>query len=72
MKEWAALDMLLSQPGDSAFAGEFAALRGDMAMAQGDREAARAAYADALARGVENPDMLRMKLVDVGGAPAAS
>lgn len=73
LQDWAALSTLLAEPGDGSFAAEFAVLRGDMAAAQGDAEAARAAYTEALASGsVEDVELLRMKLVDVGGAAADS
>lgn len=72
MDDTGALDSLLAKAPAPGFEGEFAALRGDLAVARGDREAARAAYADALARGVGDEVLLRMKLIDVGGAPAAS
>jgi predicted negative regulator of RcsB-dependent stress response len=72
MQEWSALEALLAQPADPAFVGEFAVLRGDMAAARGDAEAARTAYEEALSNGVANTELLRMKMVDVGGQPAAS
>jgi predicted negative regulator of RcsB-dependent stress response len=67
MQQLDALDALLAEPGLVAFAGEFAALRGDLAKARGDLASARSAYAEALAVGVEDAALLRMKLVDVGG-----
>jgi predicted negative regulator of RcsB-dependent stress response len=71
MEDLAALQALLGEPVSKAFAGEFAVLRGDLANAQGNLDAARTAYLEALATGVEDADLLRMKLVDVGGrAPA--
>lgn len=72
MNELPLLDQLLAEASLEAFAGEFAALRGDLELARGNREAARDAYQDALSKGVEDEDLLRMKLVDVGGAQAAS
>ncbi|MCB1787720.1 MAG: tetratricopeptide repeat protein [Chromatiaceae bacterium] len=67
-----ALQALLATPASDAFAGEFAELRGDLALARGDQTAAREAYQEALAKGVEDASLLRMKLVDVGGENAAS
>ena len=67
-----ALQALLNEPALPAFAGEFAVLRGDLARQQGDHEAARQAYQEALANGVGDQELLRMKLVDVGGQPSAS
>jgi predicted negative regulator of RcsB-dependent stress response len=51
-------------PVDS-FAGEFAQLRGDVALAKSDPEAARKAYREALAADVGNPDLVQMKLDDL-------
>jgi predicted negative regulator of RcsB-dependent stress response len=54
-----------------AYAGEYAALRGDIAQARGDVEAAREAYREALAQGASAAELLRMKLAELGDAPAA-
>jgi predicted negative regulator of RcsB-dependent stress response len=54
-------------PADS-FAGEFAQLRGDIALARDDREAARKAYEQALASNVGNADLVQMKLNDLAVA----
>ncbi|HEC15315.1 MAG TPA: tetratricopeptide repeat protein [Sedimenticola sp.] len=51
-------------PADN-FAGEFAQLRGDIAMAGNDRESARGYYREALAKEVGNADLVRMKLDDL-------
>ncbi len=72
INEVSALQALLAEPALPAFAGEFAILRGDLARQQGDQEAARQAYREALANGVGDEQLLRMKLVDVGGQPSAS
>ena len=56
--------------GEGGFAGRFAELRGDIAVAAGDAAAAAAAYQEALDAGAENVDLLRMKLADTGHAPA--
>lgn len=72
LNELPALQNLLSTEPLPAFAGEFAALRGDMEIAKGNRDAARDAYREALTKGVEDEGLLRMKLVDAGGSPAAS
>jgi predicted negative regulator of RcsB-dependent stress response len=72
MQDYAALDDVLAQHSLPEFAGEFTVLRGDMAVARGDRDGARAAYETALQQGVEDETLLRMKLVDVGGRPTAS
>lgn len=71
MGETEALAALLDQAPLQAFAGEFDVLRGDLARVQGDRAAARQAYLDALAAGVDDAAFVRMKLVDVGGEPPA-
>ena len=72
MKELDALQALLGQPVSVAYAGEFAALRGDFERARGNEDAAREAYQEALVKGVEDEGLLRMKLVDVGGQAATS
>lgn len=51
-------------PTDS-FAGEFALLRGDIALAKNEQNAARKAYQEALAGNVGNPDLVQMKLDDL-------
>jgi len=71
MNELEALDTLLQGSFTGALAGEFAALRGDLEQARGNAEGAREAYQKAIIRGVEDEDLLRMKLVDVGGQGAA-
>lgn len=72
MQDLDALQALLKEAPADAFAAEFAALRGDLAVAQGNAEAARSAYSDALARGVADKAMVEMKLVEVGGQQPAS
>jgi predicted negative regulator of RcsB-dependent stress response len=72
IQDTAALSELLAKSPLPAFDGEFAALRGDLARAQGDLVAARDAYQQAMLAGVEDQTMLRMKLVDVGGTAPAS
>lgn len=58
--------------GDSeTYSGELALLRGDVARARNDLATARAAYQQALASGVANPSLLRMKLVDAGAEQPA-
>ena len=54
------------------YAGEFSALRGDYERARGNNEAAREAYQEALVKGVEDEELLRMKITDLGGRTAAS
>lgn len=72
MNELDRLQALISVEASTAFSGEFAALRGDLERVRGNHEAARAAYQEALTKGVEDQGLLRMKLVDVGGQAAAS
>ena len=67
-----ALRPLLAAPVDPAIAGEFAALRGDLALQEGDREAARRLYGEALEKGVADQNLLRMKLAETGGTADAS
>jgi predicted negative regulator of RcsB-dependent stress response len=47
------------------FAGEFAVIRGDIALARGDRVAAAAAYTQAMTLEVSNRNLLQMKLDDL-------
>lgn len=54
-----------------AFAGQAAELRGDIAVAAGDLAAAAAAYQAALDAGVDNSDLVMMKLADTGHGPAS-
>lgn len=72
MGEHEALRALLGKTPLTAFVGEFAVLRGDLARAEGDTPGAQAAYQEALAVGVDNEAMLRMKMVDAGGTVPAS
>jgi predicted negative regulator of RcsB-dependent stress response len=72
MGEIDALDALLAETPMAPFSGEFAALRGDLARSRGDEDAARAAYQQALAGGVEDRELVRMKLTDIGGDAPAS
>ena len=65
MQQWEAAGTLVNGAGDM-MAGEFALLRGEIARQQGDADAARAAYREALDKGVHNEDLVRMKLVDSG------
>lgn len=53
-----------------SFAGEFAELRGDIALAQGDRDQARAGYSEALTLGVSGASLVQMKLDDLAPASA--
>jgi predicted negative regulator of RcsB-dependent stress response len=53
---------------DDSFRGEFSALKGDIALARGDREGARSAYLEALATDVGNTAVIRMKLEDLAVA----
>jgi predicted negative regulator of RcsB-dependent stress response len=56
---------VLAQADSDSFAGEFAALRGDLANMQGDSEAARKAYQEALEKGVTDSGLVLMKLDDL-------
>jgi len=53
---------LVARHDDDGFGGAFAALRGEIAEAQGRMADARAAYEQALAAGAPNPDQVRMRL----------
>jgi len=50
---------------EGGFAGEFAVLRGDIALKRGDKQAAHDAYTLAMTQTVHNPDLLQMKLDDL-------
>ena len=50
---------------EGGFAGEFAELRGDIAVAKQELQDAREAYNLALSLTVSNPEMLQMKLDDL-------
>lgn len=67
----AAAGAVAAQASGDAFAGQFAELRGDLALAAGDLAAAGAAYREALDAGIENADLVRLKLADTGHAPAS-
>ncbi len=56
---------------DDSFRGEFKALAGDIALARGDQAAARDAYLEALAAGVGNTALVRIKLEDLAPAEGA-
>ncbi len=56
--------LLKSAPRD-AFRGNIAELMGDLALARGDRDAARAAYREALDNDVGNQAVVQMKLDDL-------
>jgi len=62
---------LIKEAPEDSYAGEFAALRGDLAMQQGDRTQARAAYQEALLKGAGDAELIRMKLVDLKDAEAS-
>ncbi len=50
---------------DGGFAGEFAVLRGDIALQRGDKQSAHDAYTLAMTQEVNNPGLLQMKLDDL-------
>ena len=58
---------LVQSVSEGGFAGEFSALKGDIALAKGDKEAARQAWQQALQQGAADVTALRMKLTSVGG-----
>ena len=59
---------LVSEASKDAFAGEFAQLRGDISLANSDKEAARKAYQEALDNNVGNAELVQMKLDDLAVA----
>lgn len=60
-----AAQSLIDSAEDDAFRGEFAELKGDIAFARGDRQAAHEAYTEALASGVGSASLVEMKRDDV-------
>jgi predicted negative regulator of RcsB-dependent stress response len=63
--------VLLTVPDAGSFAGLFADRRGDLLLAQGKRDEAKAAFVDALARldrGSAMRSVVQMKLDALGGA----
>jgi predicted negative regulator of RcsB-dependent stress response len=59
----AAAQALVEQhTGGGSFAGDFAAVEGDIAVAQGRTSEARKAYQAAIAAGAPDPELLRLKL----------
>jgi predicted negative regulator of RcsB-dependent stress response len=58
----AAAALVAKHDDGGSFAGAFAAVRGDIAQAQGRSADARAAYEHAIAGGAPNPELLRLKL----------
>jgi len=59
---------LANEAPKDAFVGEFAQLRGDIALASNDKEAARQSYRDALDNNVSNVELVQMKLDDLAVA----
>lgn len=61
-------EKLVGQASLEAYAGEFSLLSGDIARSRGDMEKAREAYSKAMAQGVADQNLLKMKLAAVGGS----
>ncbi|MFC1602738.1 YfgM family protein [Pseudomonadota bacterium] len=59
---------LVNEASKDAFAGEFAQLRGDIALANNDKETARKSYQEALENNVSNTELVQMKLDDLAVA----
>jgi len=58
---------LAANPADDAYQGEFLSIQGEVKLANGDAEGAREAFSRALEKGVSNPSLIQMKLVELGG-----
>lgn len=58
----------LLEPVSQAFLAEVEAIRGEIALATGDIEAARQAYQRAMATGLADMDLIRLKLDDLAAA----
>ncbi|WP_456380034.1 YfgM family protein [Thiolapillus sp.] len=67
MKAYDDASSLAANPAKDAYQGEFLSIQGEVKLAQGDREAARTAFSLALEKGVSNPGLIRMKLMELGG-----
>lgn len=65
--DFAGAKQVLEGINDPAYQGEAETLKGDIALAEGDKAAAVAAYKAALAAGVRDRKLVRMKLIDAGG-----
>jgi predicted negative regulator of RcsB-dependent stress response len=63
-------EALVAEADKDSYAGEFAALRGDIAKAKNDFAAARTAYMNALNEEVGNSRLIQMKLDDLAKAEA--
>jgi len=59
---------LANEASKDAFAGEFAQLRGDIALANNDKDTARKSYQEALDNNVGNAELVQMKLDDLAVA----
>jgi len=59
---------LVAQASPDNFRGDFAELRGDIALMKGDQEAARLAYGEALEYQVSNSALVQMKFDDLAAA----
>ncbi len=60
-------ERLAGTPAGDAWEGEFLSIRAEIKLARGDREGARKDLAEALAKGVSTPALVRMKLAELGG-----
>lgn len=72
MQQWEASARLVETSGGDVLSGEFALLRGDLALQRGDQAGARDAYRVALDQGVDNAELVRMKLAEIGEQEPAS
>ncbi|WP_456406217.1 YfgM family protein [Thiolapillus sp.] len=67
MKAYDEAASLTANPAEDAYQGEFLSIQGEIKLAQGDKEAAKTAFSQALEKGVSNPGLIRMKLTELGG-----
>ncbi len=58
---------LVSKVEAGAYQGEMMAIKAEVALARGKKDAARAAFKTALEKGVSNPALVRMQLAELGG-----
>ncbi len=61
------VERLVAEPPADAYQGELLGIRGDLKLARGDREGAREDFAAALEKGVSAPELVQMKLAELGG-----
>lgn len=67
MKAFDQAGSLSANPEDDAYQGEFLSIQAEVKLAKGDIDGAKAAFSQALVKGVSDPSLIRMKLTELGG-----